>query len=148
MFTKILCVTLFSYAMAGMKNCGVNPLFTITELSQDPVDTIMANQNLSLTLKYMSPEEITSGSVKKSITLNFIPFSPTTEDLCANTQCPITIGEHDGSSWSLFPSGVSGTLVSKVVWNDAQGRELLCVQSSLKASAEDKSKALWNLRGY
>ena len=128
-------LTSLTAAFAAIKDCGQSPLFTITELSQIPADSISAGQNLSLTLKYTAPEEIAAGTVTKSITLNFIPFAPTEEDLCANAACPITVGEHDGSSWSLFPSGVSGTLVSKVVWEDTQGRELLCVQSSLKASA-------------
>lgn len=148
MFASLLILSVFSTVLASVKDCGVNPLFTITELSQQPDTSIVANQNLSLTLKYSSPEEISAGSATKTLTLNFIPFSPTTEDLCVNAPCPITVGDHDGSSWSLFPAGVSGTLVSKVVWSDTQGRELLCVQSTLKASAEDKSKALWNLRGY
>lgn len=129
----LLALGLLSVASASVKDCSVAPLFKITELSQDPVDKIVAGQNLSLTLKYSAPEEIAAGSVTKSITLNFIPFSPTTEDLCVNAPCPITIGDHDGSSWSLFPSGVSGTLVSKVVWRDTKDRELLCVQSTLKA---------------
>jgi len=124
-----------TFASGAIKNCGQNPLFTITELSQDPADSIVAGENLNLHPKYTAPEEIAAGTVTKSITLNFIPFSPTEEDLCVNAPCPITVGEHDGSSWSLFPSGVSGNLVSKVVWEDSQGRELLCVQSSLKASA-------------
>jgi hypothetical protein len=131
---KFLAFMSFLAAVSGsIKDCGVSPLFKITELKQDPADTIIAGQNLSLTLKYSAPEEISEGSVTKSITLNFIPFSPTTEDLCANAPCPITVGDHDGSSWSLFPSGVSGTLVSKVVWKDTQDRELLCVQSTLKS---------------
>jgi hypothetical protein len=138
---------LVGLAAASIKNCGQSPLFTITELSQDPADTIVGGQNLSLTLKYSAPEEITAGTVTKSITLNFIPFSPTTEDLCVNAPCPITVGDHDGSSWSLFPSGVTGTLVSKVVWADTQGRELLCVQSSLKASASMGTNVTKYLRG-
>lgn len=144
MLKKLLSLSLVSLALAAVKDCGKNPLFTITELSQDPPTIISAGQNLSLTLKYSAPEEITAGTVTKSITLNFIPFSPTTEDLCANAPCPITVGEHDGSSWSIFPSGVSGTLVSKVLWNDDGGRELLCVQSSLTVSSKlrGNSKAL------
>lgn len=144
MLKKLLSLSLFTYAFAVVKDCGKNPLFTITELRQDPPTTISANQNLSLTLKYSTPEEITAGTVTKSITLNFIPFSPTTEDLCANAHCPITVGEHDGSSWSIFPSGVSGTLVSKILWNDDSGRELLCLQSSLSVSSNlrGNSKAL------
>jgi hypothetical protein len=130
---RLLALGFLATVAGTIKDCGVAPLFKITELKQDPADTIVAGQNLSLTLKYSAPEEIAAGTVTKSITLNFIPFSPTTEDLCANAPCPISIGDHDGSSWSLFPSGVSGTLVSKVVWKDTQDRELLCVQSTLKA---------------
>lgn len=132
----VVIAALAAFASASISDCSADAgLFRITELSQDPADTIVAGQNLSLTLKYSAPEEIPAGSVRKSITLNFIPFSPTTEDLCVNAPCPIGVGEHDGSSWSIFPDGVTGTLVSKVEWFDTEGRGLLCVKSSIKASA-------------
>ncbi len=126
---------LAAVAHATITDCGAGAaLFTITELSQDPPTTVTANQNVSLTLKYSAPEEITAGTATTSVTLNFIPFSPTVEDLCVKAACPITVGEHDGSSWGLFPSGVSGTLVSKVEWKDTSGRLLLCIQSKLSAA--------------
>ena len=133
---------------ATIADCGAGAsLFTITQLSQDPPDTVVAGQNTTLTLLYTAPEEIAAGTVTKSVTLNFIPFSPTTEDLCANAACPITVGEHDGSSWFLFPDGVSGTLVSTVKWQDTTGKQLLCIKSTLRASvaaappAQDKNES-------
>jgi len=119
---------------ASIKDCGTGSLFKITELSQDPPDSIKANENLHMTLKYSVPSEVISGTATKTITLNYIPFSPTVEDLCINAPCPITVGDHDGSTTYPFPSGVSGTLVSKVEWKDDKGRQLLCIQSTLKAS--------------
>lgn len=119
-----------------ISDCGAGKgLFTITELSQDPATNVVAGQNVSLTLKYSAPEEISAGTAKSSVTLNFIPFTPSTEDLCTKAECPITVGDHDGSSWGLFPSGVSGSLVSKVEWKDSSDRLLLCIQSKLSASS-------------
>jgi hypothetical protein len=133
MLLKLLA--LIGAASATISDCGAGKsLFTITELSQDPPNTVKAGDNVSLTLLYSASEEITAGTATKSITLNFIPFAPTTEDLCANTACPITVGDHDGSSWYEWPAGVSGTVVSKVVWEDNQGRQLLCIQSKFSST--------------
>jgi hypothetical protein len=149
MFRPLFTVALIAAALRGLPtadativDCGAGgSLFTITKLSQDPPDTVSTGQNTTLTLFYTAPEEITAGTVTKSITLNFIPFSPTTEDLCTNAPCPITVGDHDGSSWFLFPEGVSGTLVSTVKWQDTAGRLLLCIKSTLRASAVVKPPA-------
>jgi hypothetical protein len=136
LFRLFAAFGLAAAAHATITDCGAGKaLFTITELSQDPPTTVTADQNVSLTLKYTAPEEIAAGTATTSVTLNFIPFSPTVEDLCTKTVCPITVGEHDGSSWGLFPAGVSGTLVSKVEWRDEGGRLLLCIQSKLSAAS-------------
>jgi hypothetical protein len=140
----LLCIT---SVVGTVSDCGVGKsLFTITELSQDPATNVIAGQNVSLTLKYTAPEEIPSGTATTSVTLNFIPFTPTVEDLCTKAACPITVGEHDGSSWGLFPSGVSGSLVSKVEWKDASDRLLLCIQSKLAASSESQALVLYTNR--
>ena len=135
----LLC-SVVATAFGTISDCGAGKgLFTITELSQDPATTVVAGQNVSLTLKYTAPEEIAAGTATTSVTLNFIPFTPTVEDLCTKASCPITVGEHDGSSWGLFPSGVSGTLVSKVEWRDSLDRLLLCIQSKLSASSSSQA---------
>ena len=135
MFRALQIILLPLLTLASIKDCGTGSLFKITELSQSPPDSIKANENLHMTLKYSAPEEIISGTATKTVTLNFIPFSPTVEDLCANAPCPITVGDHDGSTSYPFPAGISGTVVSKVEWKDDKGRQLLCVQSTLKATS-------------
>lgn len=132
-----------------VSDCGAGKgLFTITELSQDPVTNVVAGQNVSLTLKYTAPKEIAAGTATTSVTLNFIPFTPTVEDLCTKASCPITVGEHDGSSWGVMPSGVSGSLVSKVEWKDSLGRLLLCIQSKLVGSSESQVLVVYSNRTF
>ena len=136
---KLLFVlaTLVGTAFAGIVDCGVNPLFTITTLSQSPDTVVKPGDNTTLTLKYKVPEEVTGGTTTTSLSLNGLPLTPSIEDLCTKVSCPILPGEHDGSSWTTFPSGVSGKIVSKVVWTDTNGKELLCIKSTFQASAEN-----------
>ncbi len=120
---------------SSIEDCGgSSAAFKITELAQDPPSTVGAGQNVSLTLKYSVSEEVTSGRVVKSVTYNYIPFEPTEEDLCTNAACPLTPGDHDGSTWYLWPSGVSGLIDSKVEWYDLKGNLLLCIDSALTAT--------------
>lgn len=121
---------LFVTASASIKSCG--GLFTIQQLGLEPPDKTVGGTNVSLTLYYTSPVEVTGGSVKNSMSYNFIPISPTITDLCQNTACPITIGPHDGSSWYTMPSGLSGTITSRILWTDTAGTQLLCLDMSLK----------------
>ena len=121
---------LLASASASIKSCG--GLFTIQQLGLDPPDKAVGGANVSLTLYYTSPLEVTGGSVKNSMTYNFIPLSPIVTDLCQNTQCPITIGSHDGSSWYTMPSGLTGTITSRILWADTAGTQLLCLDISLK----------------
>ena len=125
-------LSLFGFASAAVKSCG--GLFTIDQLGLTPTTTAKAGDNVSLSLLYTSTVEVTTGSVTNSVTYNFIPLTPTVTDLCASTTCPITIGGHDGSSWSTMPSGLSGTISTRIVWKDGVGAQLLCIDMSLKAS--------------
>lgn len=135
--------TLVGTAFAGIMDCGTAPLFTITKLSQSPDTYVKPGDNTTLTLLYNVPSagvQVTGGKATTSLSLNGIPFSPSSEDLCTKLPCPITPGEHDGSSWTTFPSGVSGKIVSKVVWTNTEGKELLCIQSTFKASSYVKDE--------
>jgi hypothetical protein len=126
-----------SYAFGGIVDCG--GIFKITELSQSPDTYVRGGDNTTLTLKYDVPETWAplQGTVTTSISINGIPFTPSTDDLCDSLtfKCPITHGSHDGSSWTTFPSGVTGKIVSKVVWKDTNNVQLLCLQSTFKAGA-------------
>ena len=131
----ILCVlaTLTS-AVASISNCGSNPAFTITALDQSPLTKVTAGQNVSLTLKYTSYTPVSAGTVTTAVTYNFIPFQPTVDDLCKSVACPLAPGDHDGSSSVVTPSGVSGSVSTTITWADADGKQLLCIKSTLSVS--------------
>lgn len=132
---KAVFLAFLATAAAAIEDCGGGAgLFTITELSQDPPSSVGAGQNVSLTLKYTVSEGVTAGRVVKSVSYNFIPFQPTEEDLCINAPCPLTPGEHDGSTWYDWPSGISGYIDSKVEWYDLQNNLLLCIDSQLTST--------------
>jgi hypothetical protein len=121
---------------SSIRDCGNEMTsFKLTELSQTPRDSIRTGENLTLTLKYEVPSRIPMGTSQTSVSLNFIPLGTKTEELCSTMPCPIEPGIHDGSSWALFPSGVSGTLVTKINWYDDQQNHLLCLESVIKASS-------------
>lgn len=138
MFSAFALAFALAFAFApvngDISNCGKNSVFTITQLSLSPSFAVRGGDNVYLTLLYTSPVLVSEGSVKTSVTYNFIPLSPTTSQLCAQTSCPIQIGTNNASSTFIFPEGVTGSVVSKVVWEDTTGKELLCIRVSLKTS--------------
>jgi hypothetical protein len=149
MIKALALVTLLTFASAAIKDCGSDTaLFKITELTQDPPSSVATGQNLSLTLKYTVPEKVIGGRSITSITYNYLPFKPTEEDLCINTECPITPGEHDGSTWYEWPSGLSGVVVSKVEWHDLSNNLLLCIESKLTATGMKNTNQSGQLAKY
>jgi len=70
-----------------------------------------------------------------AVTYNFIPLTPTVDSLCADQEtdkCPLAIGHHHSESYSDFPTGLSGTLVSKITWKHEDGRQILCLSWTVK----------------
>lgn len=132
---------------ATITDCGgASALFKITKLDFYP-DKLAPGENATLTLLYTAPEQIDGGTATTSVSLNFIPFTPTTENLCATAgdlsssqrpytmpTCPITVGDHDGSSVATMPEGVTGTITSKIVWRDTKYRLLLCIQARFSST--------------
>ena len=133
MFIVILLASIAS-SIATITNCGSNPAFTITALDQSPLTKVSAGQNVSLTLKYTSYVPVSAGTVTTAVTYNFIPFQPTVDDLCKSVVCPLAAGDHDGSSSVVTPSGVSGSVTTTITWADADGKQLLCIKSTLSVS--------------
>jgi len=122
-------------AYAGIINCGKNALFTITELGQTPSDSISVGENLTLTLKYTTPVEIDDGIVKTAVTLNYLPFAPSSKSLCLDTPCPLLPDyDYDGSVSAPLPSGINGLLITQITWTDLNGKQLLCIKSTIQAS--------------
>lgn len=92
-----------------------------------------AGDNVTLWVAYdLPPPAITSGTATYSFSLNGIPFPPTVDDLCTQTICPIDVGFHNETSSSIFPSGISGKIVSQIAWRDQSDELVWCVETTWK----------------
>ena len=105
--------------------------FTGGSLLPDPV---VPGQDSSITLNAIFPAgtNINAGTAKYSFSFNGIPFSPTTEDLCSDVACPLLPGPYTNTTTSVFPSGVSGKVVTRIEWFDTANNRLLCADVTAK----------------
>ena len=130
----LFLVSLLAFATGVVKDCNVSSIFRPLELGLTP-DPPVVGQQVRLTVRFDNPGPVvTDGAVTTSVTYNYIPLAPTTEPLCTNTACPIVSGSNDRSTVSTWPDGIRGTVITKSVWTSAEGDNLLCVQTSVKAS--------------
>ena len=122
-----------SAVKATLTDCATNPLFTLTSMSFSP-DPPVKGQNSTLLLSMNVPADVTGGTATYSVTYNFIPLAPTTENLCnaLPSGCPIVKGTLDTVSSIPFDGSLSGSLVMKIDWKDLVGQELMCVQIKTK----------------
>jgi len=119
---------------ASVVDCAVGKsLYTINRLAFYP-DPPIPNQNATLELDFTAPDQpvINSGTVVYATTYNFIPLTPSTEDLCKDTICPIVPGFHTQSSSMPPPQGLSGTVIIKTNWYDDNKNVILCYSVTLK----------------
>jgi len=118
-------------ALTTMRDCG-NGLGRAALLSFDSTPaTPKAGDNVSLWVAYDLPAPaITGGTATYSFSLNGIPFPPTVEDLCTQTECPKDPGLYNETSSSIFPSGISGKIVSQIAWRDPDDTLIWCVENS------------------
>jgi hypothetical protein len=118
-----------SWTQTKVADCGAGKsLFTIRAVSLDPAQPV-PNQNVSLNLEYSVPDglTVTGGEARYAATYNFIPLTTTVEPLCNNIPCPLSSGSYTNTSYMTWPSGLSGSLVSKVTWVDTDSSLLLCM---------------------
>jgi uncharacterized membrane protein len=78
---------------------------------------------------------VTNGTATYKITLNGIPLSPTVDSLCTQTACPKESNvDYNETSWSIFPSGVSGKIASRIEWKDQDASPLWCIETTWRVS--------------
>ena len=125
-------LTYDAFAAAKIVDCSAqNPeKFVINSLTLS-ADTVSPGDNVSLGLLYTNPSLVTDGTVTTTVTYNFIPLSPTTEPLCNSVPCPLEPGQHDGSSSIEIPTGISGSVVTKIIWT-VTNIQVLCIQITLR----------------
>lgn len=122
---------LLGAGVGSMKDCGNGlgraPLLGFDSTPADP----RPGDNVSMWIAYDLPAPaILGGTATYSFSLNGIPFSPTVEDLCTQTQCPKEPGLYNETSSSIFPSGVSGKIVAQIAWRDADDTLIWCVENT------------------
>lgn len=140
MFKVLTLFTLFVSSFAAIKDCDPSSVFRPTQLAITP-DPPIPGQSVKLTLLFDNPgEEITEGTVTTTLSVNFLPFAPTTTSLCENTACPIITGTNDRSTETTFPD-VTGIIKSRVTWMGPEGESLLCIDTSFKVSTNN----FWNI---
>ncbi len=125
-------------AAATVKNCDPNSLFTVNAVGLTPTSPAPGDP-VTLHLDYTVPEGMTvdDGTTTYAVTLNFIPFAPSTNPLCQDIPCPLGAGTYKNDTVSTWPTGVSGTFTSKMTWSNPAGQTLLCIQTSGALRAND-----------
>jgi hypothetical protein len=78
---------------------------------------------------------VTDGTATYTVKLNGIPLPATVDPLCTQTICPKETGvTYNETSWSIFPSGVAGKIVSRIEWADQDAAPLWCVETTWRVS--------------
>jgi hypothetical protein len=139
-FLKTIAIILgFSVAGATIADCSAGlSMFQLTKLALTP-DPPIADQPVLMTVQFNNPgPAINEGTVTTRVTLNGLPFSPTSEPLCTNTLCPLTFGSNDRSATSTWPSGIKGKLATRIEWTDVFNELLLCIEITEKMTLRQK----------
>jgi len=139
---SLLRNTLLAFAMfhatdANIKDCSSgNSLFDFTDLALKP-DPPVPGQQVAMTVRFTNPGgTVDDGTVTTSVTLNFVPFTPSVEPLCTNTKCPIVNGLNDRSTVGTTPTSIQGKVVTKIVWTAVNGSELFCIETSFSLGSK------------
>jgi hypothetical protein len=118
-------------ASASISSCAIGA-FQINSMSLLP-DPPVIGQNTTMTITFTNPSDaVTAGVAKYSFNYNGIPYSET-DDLCTQTECPITTGEHTVTSSALWDGSLSGKLSTTIQWTDPSNTLLLCVQTLIRS---------------
>lgn len=141
-----LALLVLAGANADIVDCGAGTSILVpTKLGLEPANP-KAGDETYMTVVFDNPgPEIMDGTVTTSVTYNFIPFAPSTEALCSNTQCPLVKGSNDRSTSSVWPD-VSGRVNTHIEWTATDGTLLLCLDVKVQTAGDSKIVAK-GLRG-
>jgi hypothetical protein len=106
----------------------------MNELSVRPVNP-NPGDDVILHVQYTVPEGvfINDGTATYAIKYNFIPLSPTVEPLCKDLPCPLGPGTYTNETITAWPSGLTGSVSTKITWADEKGALLACISMEGKA---------------
>jgi hypothetical protein len=150
---KVLSLlSLIAITTAGVTDCDTASVFRPTQLGISPTAPAPGDA-VTLTVIFNNPgPDISDGQVTTTLVLNGLPFSPTKQPLCENTQCPIAVGENNRSTTSTWPD-VTGNVRSRITWKSVEGVSLLCLDMNVKTADVAPTETIFDvirkfLRGY
>lgn len=120
--------------LTTIASCGTGRA-TLLGFDSQPA-TPRAGDNVSLWVAYTVPAPaVTNGTATYKVTLNGIPFPATVDPLDTQTALPKDPDTpYNESSWSIFPSGVTGKIASRIQWADQDGLPLWCIETTWRVS--------------
>jgi hypothetical protein len=140
MLTLFTLFTLFSSSLS-ISSFKYNSCGKPTDIAQNivlDIDPILPQTDYTLFLNADFSKEVDKGTSKYTVTYNFIPLTPTVNDLCteiasSNITCPLNNHISSESKGSI-PNGLSGTTTIKNEWfNNASPEErILCMLFTIK----------------
>jgi hypothetical protein len=140
----IAAATTATTVTAGVTDCDTASVFRPTQLGISPTAPAPGDA-VTLTVVFNNPgPEISDGQVTTTLVLNGLPFSPTKQPLCENTQCPITVGENNRTTTSTWPD-VSGNVRSRITWKSAEGVSLLCLDMNVKTAVAPPTETFFDV---
>jgi hypothetical protein len=112
------------------KSCGIS-----TDIAQNIIMNVspqIPQTDYTFELGGELSKEVTSGTSKYTVTYNFIPLTPTVNDLCteinaSNITCPLKQGTFGIKSKGTIPNGLSGTTTIKNEWFNTDNQKILCI---------------------
>lgn len=142
LFTAAIALLGATSVNADVVDCGAGKsVFVPTKLSLEPANPSPGVETF-MTVVFENPgPEVNDGTVTTSVTYNFIPFQPSTEALCSNTQCPLVSGSNDRSTSSVWPD-VSGRVDTHIEWAATDGTLLLCLDVKVQTAKKQSAKGL------
>lgn len=124
-----------SISLFKLTSCGTpTDLLQNVELSVQPE---LPQKDYTLYLSGLLNQDIIKGSSRYDITYNFIPLSPTTNDLCteignSNASCPLASGFFASVSKGTIDQSLSGSVKIKNQWINEDGQKILCMKFDIK----------------
>ena len=140
MLKKIILLSLFQFVSSAVTKFVISSCGDSTDLMQNIVLSVepkLPQSDYTLYLNGDLSQTITKGTSKYDITYNFIPISPTTEDLCteisaSNISCPLLNGFISSESNGTIPVDLSGSLTIKNQWFNNDQTKILCMKFDIK----------------
>jgi len=140
MLKKIILLSLLQIVYSTVTKFVISSCGDSTDLMQNIVLSVepkLPQSDYTIYLNGDLSQTITKGTSKYDITYNFIPISPTTEDLCteiesSNVSCPLLNGFLSSESKGTIPIDLSGSLIIKNQWFNNDQAKILCMKFDIK----------------